>query len=523
MANAPADVGVSAVLMHLASRWTLVLIAGAVVLLAFLVNRFAPQKRRRIGRVVTIFFLYLLAIGTSAALDAAGAHTWARRLHVIADLLEAFTVVNIAGLAVFDLALPAVKLELVTLTSDLIIGLAYIATTIGVLHGAGMELSSVIATSAIVSGVLALSLQATLGNILGGVALQLDGSIHVGDWIQLENGKQGKVREIRWRHTVVETRDWDTIIVPNASLLASNITILGKREGATVPHRMWVYFNVDFRFPPDHVVAIVEEALHANPIPRVASNPPPSCICYDFARDGRDSFGYYAVRYWLTDLAVDDPTSSAVRDRVWAALKRNRIPLARPVRTVFFAPDDEIADAQRVERHREKRLAAVRGLELFKSLTDQEREFVIENLKYAPFGAGETMTRQGAVAHWLYILASGKAEVRVSGDDDATRTVATIEAPSYFGEMGLMAGEPRFASVVAITDAECYRLDKAGFEKILKDRPEIAHEISQLLAKRKVELVAIREGLDAAAQRARLASEQARILERMKAFFGLSS
>src|SRR5215468_9168300 len=133
MASAPADVGVSAVLMQLTSKWTFVLIAGAVVVLAFLVNRFAPKKRRRIGRVVTIFGLYLLSIGLAAALDAAGAHTWGARLHVVADLLEAFTVVNIAGLAVFDLALPAVKVDLVTLTSDLLIGLAYIAATIGVL------------------------------------------------------------------------------------------------------------------------------------------------------------------------------------------------------------------------------------------------------------------------------------------------------------------------------------------------------------------------------------------------------
>ena len=262
------------------------------------------------------FALYILAFGAAAALHAAGAEVWAERLRILSDLLEAFTVVNIAGLAIFDLALPAIRVELVSITSDLLVGLAYMATTIGVLHASGMNLSSVIATSAIVSGVLALSLQTTLGNVIGGVALQLDGSIHVGDWLQLENGKQGKVREIRWRHTVVETRDWDTIIVPNASLLASNITILGKREGLAVPHRMWVYFNVDFRYGPSRVIDVVTEALRGSPIERVAADPPPNVICYDLAKDTRDSFAYYAVRYWLTDLAVDDPTNSAVRHRV---------------------------------------------------------------------------------------------------------------------------------------------------------------------------------------------------------------
>ena len=156
--------------------------------------------------------------------------------------------VNLAALAVFDLALPAVRIDTSAIAADLFIGVAYIVGTIIVLRGDGLDPGSLVATSAVVSGVLALSLQATLGNILGGVALQLDHSVHEGDWIQLPDGTQGKVRAIRWRHTVVETRNWDTVIVPNSNLLAANIVILGKREGQPVQHRMWVYFNVDFRY-----------------------------------------------------------------------------------------------------------------------------------------------------------------------------------------------------------------------------------------------------------------------------------
>ena len=518
--SAPAEAGLTAALVQLASRWTFVLIAGAVILLAFLVNRFAPQKRRRIGRVVTIFVLHIVAFGLCQVAKATGASVWAERLYILSELLEAFTIVNIGALAIFDLALPAVGFDVVSITSDLLVGLAYIATTIGVLHGAGMNLSSVIATSAIVSGVLALSLQTTLGNVIGGVALQLDGSVHLGDWIQLENGKQGKVREIRWRHTVVETRDWDTIVVPNASLLSSNITILGKRDGRAVPHRMWVYFNVDFRYPPARVIDVVTEALRGSPIERVADEPPPNVVCLDFARDTRDSFAYYAVRYWLTDLAVDDPTSSAVRHRIHTALRRAAIPLASPLLGVRLTQEEVAVERAKNEEH-ERRVQTVRGVELFESLTDDERSFVVDHLTYAPFSKSETMTRQGAVAHWLYLLASGSGEIRVSGDDGTTKTVATIHGPTFFGEMGLMTGEPRFASVVATTDTECYRLDKSGFEQILQKRPEIAKQISALLARRRVELVVVREGLDAEGRKERESMEQQRILKRIEEFFGL--
>src|SRR5690606_29719139 len=170
-----------------------------------------------------------------------------------------------------------------------------------------------------------------------GVALQLDGSIHEGDWIQFEGGpnnatpgRQGRVRAIRWRHTVVETRDWSTIIVPNSVLLANNITILGKRDGETVPSRTWVHFNVDFRFPPSLVNQIVTDALLASPIENVAVEPRPNCICMDLGRDHRQSFATYGVRFWVIDIGQADHTTSRVRARVFNALRRAEIPMALP-------------------------------------------------------------------------------------------------------------------------------------------------------------------------------------------------
>jgi CRP-like cAMP-binding protein len=363
-------------------------------------------------------------------------------------------------------------------------------------------------------------LQSTLGNILGGIAIQIDGSIRAGDWIALESGRQGKVKDIRWRHTAIETRDGDTIVVPNSSLLAQSFTILGRRTGAPVTHRMWVFFNVDFRYPPSQVIGVVNLALQSAPIQNVATEPRAHAICMDLAKDTRDSFAYYAVRYWLTDLAVDDPTSSAVRARVYAALRRASIPLARPSMTTFVAQNIDDDDQARIQRLSQRRMEAVESLEIFQALTHEEKDFLSHHLRYAPFTAGETMTHQGAVAHWLYILTSGKAEVRMRQDREEAR-VALIEAPSFFGEMGLMTGAPRSADVIAITDVECYRLDKDGFQKIITDRPELVQEMSRLLAKRRIDLAGLHEALDEQAKAAREKTEQADILRRIRTFFGL--
>ncbi len=502
--------------------WMVPALFGAVVLTALVVNRFAPAARRRLRRIVVLYVLYVVCVAGAVTLSEGGEAAWAGRLQIAAHLFEQFTIVNVLATVLFDALLPRSKLTFSAILTDLIVGGAYIVVGLSALRQGGMRASDVVTTSAVVSGVLALSLQATLGNILGGVAIQLDGSVHVGDWIQLENGKQGRVRDIRWRHTVLETRDWATLIVPNAQLLASNILILGKRGGEAVPQRMWVYFQVDFRYPPSRVVKVVADAIVGAPIERVAKDPPPSVICMDLARDGKDSFGLYAVRYWLTDLAVDDPTSSLVRARIHAALRRANIPLARPTQSLFINPDNSDDQELRATRHREQELRALNSMSLFDSLTPEEKETLTHHTRFAPFTAGEVITRQGAVAHWLYILESGDVEVRTRIDGATeTKLVATLSGPNFFGEMGLMTGEPRFADVVAKTDADCYRLDKPAFQTVILKRPEIAKEISGRLAERRVELIAIRDGLDAEAQKARQQKEQAHILQSIQDFFGL--
>jgi small-conductance mechanosensitive channel/CRP-like cAMP-binding protein len=510
--------------MTLAAHWMAPIVFLGVVLTAFLVNRYAPAFKRRLPRIVIVFALYVVCLGASVAIGEGSESAWASRFRVGAQLFEDFTIVNIVATLVFDIFLPKVKLAAASILTDIIVGLAYLIVTIAALKSGGMKASDVVTTSAVVSGVLALSMQTTLGNILGGVALQVDGSIHVGDWVQLENGKQGRVKNIRWRHTVIETRDWSTIIVPNASLLSSNITILGKRNGEAVPQRMWVYFQVDFRYPPSHVVQVVSDAMKSAPIERVSADPAPSVICMDLARDGKDSFALYAVRYWLTDLAVDDPTSSLVRARIHAALRRANIPLARPTQSLFINPDDETEDKRREEKHHKLELKCVESMKLFDSLTHEEKETLTHHMRFAPFTAGEIITRQGAVAHWLYVISEGTAEVRTHLEDThQQKLVATLTAPNFFGEMGLMTGEPRFADVVAKTDVDCFRLDKSGFEEIILKRPEIAGEMSVRLAERRVELIAIRDGLDEEARKAREKKEQEHILGRIQDFFGLSA
>lgn len=502
---------------------------AAIVVVAALVNRFNAGHRSRVRRVVILFGLHAAALGAHAALHAAGETVWAQRILVVAQLFQAFTFVNLGATALFSVLLPVTGAILPMIASDLLVGFGYIAATLGVLSTHGLNPTGALASAAVVSAVLAISLQSTLGNILGGVALQLDGSVHEGDWIQLENGRQGRVSAIRWRHTVVETRDWSTIIVPNAQLLANNITILGKRGGRSVPQRYWVWFNVDFRFPPTKVVQTVADALQAAPIAGVATDPQPNCVCMDFAKDTRESSVSYAVRFWLNDLAADSATSSRVRARVYTALRRAGIPLALPANTTWIQVDNDERAKKKQDKQVSERFRVLRGLSLFRVLTDEEVTTLAAGLSHVIYTAGEVCTRQGAVAHWLYILTSGTVEIRMTVDPDgptgpfppATKVVSTLTAPEVFGEMGLMTGQSRTADVVAVTDVDCFRLDRDTFERVLLARPEIATELSDRLAKRRVELIAVRDGLDDKAKVERQSMERDQILGAIRAFFSI--
>jgi CRP-like cAMP-binding protein len=229
----------------------------------------------------------------------------------------------------------------------------------------------------------------------------------------------------------------------------------------------------------------------------------------------------YAVRYWLTDLARTDPTDSLVRTRIYAALQRANIPLSIPAQSVFLTEEKSHRKEVQTEEL-QQRIGALQKLELFQQLTDDERNELAAGLTSAPFVRGEALTRQDAQAHWLYMIIEGEAEVRVAVDG-ANQKVATLRAGDYFGEMGLLTGEPRRATVIAQTDVKCYRLGKEALESILRRRPEIAEQISQTLAHRRVELDAVVEEAGEEALHDRMRKTQGAILRRIRDFFKLGS
>lgn len=428
----------------------------------------------------------------------------------VASVLVGVVLVRLAVLFVFRVVLGALGAEPPRIAEDL--------ATVGLVAGwgflwlrlSGMDPTSLFTTSAIVTAVVAFSMQDTLGNVLGGVLLQVDRSIRVGDWVRVDD-VTGRVVEVRWRHTAIETRNRETVIVPNGWLMKNRFTVIGSRTNPESPWRRWIYVDVDFSAPATSVCRALESAVRNASIPNVASDPPPSAVLMEI----HSRYGRYALRYWLTDPGPDDPTDTQVRTHILASLQRHGMRLGATYQEQLDVHDTEQHRAAQQEAERKRRVEALEHVELFASLSEAEREAVARHLVYAPFVAGGVMTRQGDVAHWLYLIIEGEADVWSESPGGRER-ITTLKGGSIFGEMGMMTGAARTATVTARTDVVCYRLDKAGFAEIIQARPDVAEAMSKVLAKRQAELHDHRAAAPSAQSR-----EHDDILRRIRSFFGL--
>jgi small-conductance mechanosensitive channel/CRP-like cAMP-binding protein len=459
----------------------------------------------------------LLVLHVSAVAIAAAQATFGYESNIAETVGFAFQLLAILTMVitlVFRAVLPKIGWMLPRILIDLITAFGVIVVFIAVGKRAGFSVAGLITTSAVLTAVLGFALQDTLGSVMGGLSLQLDKSLKVGDWVALGPGQAtGRVAEIRWRYTAIETRNWDTVIIPNGALVKSQITILGRRQGAPLQTRRTVDFFVDFRTPPTEVIAAVETSLRKDPVQRMAIDPPPHVLFMGI----KDSYALYSVRYWLTDLAVDDPPDSATRVRIWFALRRANIPMSIPASTVFLTPDTPEREQRKTSEEHARRIKALANVDLFRGLTDDVRREIADHLVFTPFAAGEAVCREGDTDDGLFMIVEGDAIVRI-GSGPEEKEVARLTAGQFFGEMSLMTGEARTATVVAATDMLCYRIDKPAFQAVLRDAPAIVDHVAEVLAQRRMALSAARDDRDEV-RRTRHETTKQDLLGRIRGFF----
>lgn len=453
----------------------LALLAVAITAVVFRTVR--PGERRPLGVTWGLWTLSLLALVAVTVLH--GYPMLAGTAFELSIVLCGLAAIHLLATITFRVVLPRLGFSVPRIAHDLTFTGIALAWCLLCLRFAGVDPTQLFATSAILTAVLAFAMQDTLGNVLGGVTLQLDNSLRVGDWVKVDD-VSGRVTDVHWRFTAIETRNRELVILPNSWLMKNRFTVLRAADGAPFAWRRAVHFNVASKADPETVIRALERSVLDAEIPYVLTSPAPSAILSEV------EFGYsrYTLRYWLGDPQFDDPGDSSVRVHALAALARAGVALGVRMEERLVVKENDNWRAAESEREADKRLDAIRRTELFANLPPEEQQMLAGHLIHAPFAAGDVITRQGAVAHWLYLIIRGEAQVYVDGPQGQRLQVAVLRDGAIFGEMGMLTGEARSASVMAITAVECFRLDKAGFAKVMQQRPEIAAEMTSIVAAR---------------------------------------
>src|SRR5204862_468667 len=142
-------------------------------------------------------------------------------------------------------------------------------------------------------------------------------------------------------------------------------------------------------------------------------------------------------------------------------------------------PDAARAQAKSDEEMK-RRQAALDQVAFFAPLAAEERALVAAGMHLRVYAAGEIIIHTGDPGQSLYLLCAGEARVKISLAG-LEKEVATLHEGQFFGEMSLLTGAPRRATVYARTDTECYELDRSLFQQILQENPSLVGPIGKLL------------------------------------------
>jgi small-conductance mechanosensitive channel len=338
----------------------------------------------------------------------------------------------------------------------------------------GVPPSGVALSYTVVVGIIGWAMQDLLGNVISGVALQVGKPFKAGDWLIIET-QHAEVIEVNWRSTRLRTNDDHYLDIPNTQIVRSTIVNLSYPSPL---HAMRMRVGLDGDTPPNKVKQVLLAATTESR--GILATPPPKVFLIDFA----DSSITYEIKFWMENHAAYNEISDGLRTSVWYALQRAHIAIPNPIRVV------------QIERKRpntfrlpDETRTLIRNKPFFKCLTGDQVKKIVDSATTCLFGRGEHIVEQGAQGSSMFILLTGEADVLVRHQDHETAParVASLHSGDYFGEMSLLTGEARSATVVAIADCQVLEIAKSQLAQILQENTDLLNSLSEMLAQRRLD------------------------------------
>ncbi len=376
-----------------------------------------------------------------------------------------------------------------------------------------INVTSLIATTTVLTATIGLAFQSTLSNMLAGLTIHLEKPLKQGDWISAA-GHEGRVMDISLRSTRIMTIEHNEVFIPNSKVLSEAVVNFSLPN--TVQLRKLIV-GVSYSVPPNKTKNAILEVLSS--MPRVLKFPAPVVRVLNYG----DFAVQFEMRYSINDFAAHVAIEAEIMNLLWYEFKRNEIEIPYPVRNVHLhqiTPETRHAEQ---ERRADELMRMMEKVEIFSLLSKAELKNLVDRVSVKTYAVGEVPVRQGEPGSSFYLIKSGRVDVVVEKSSRESAVVATLGPGNFFGEMSLLTGAVRTASIRVKDDAEFIVIDKESFKTTLVNNPSIAETLSQILSERQAGLDAEHERLDAATLERRKKDASGRMLSTIRHFFGLNT
>lgn len=356
------------------------------------------------------------------------------------------------------------------LAVNLAAGAVYAAAVMGIVAVELQQpLTGLLVSSSVVAAIIGLALQGTLTDLMAGIAISVDEPYRIGDWLEVEGGIVGKVVDITWRSTRLLSWNDSVYVIPNsqaAKAVIHNLTEPTPRYG------YWFAVFLPAEVDPKLARRVMLEACLSSP--EVLADPAPTVRLRNLGHTPME----YRVFVYFRDYPNHFEGLNDLQLRIWTQLERLGIEPAAPIQDL------------RLRRGEPERAVEPQDAELLKRvaflgcLGEGERQQLLADAERRTYRAGEVIVREGDQGSSLFVIVTGVARVtrQVRG---AAIEITRLSVYDYFGEMSVLTGEPRSATVTALTDCKLLCIEKAAFDEVIRARPRIVAGFAEAVSQRR--------------------------------------
>ncbi len=381
-------------------------------------------------------------------------------------------------------------------------------------YGYGVKITGLIATSGVAAIILGFAMQDLLANVIAGFSIQMTKAYKVGDWLLLhDTDHRAEVTEVNWRSTRLLDTDRISFEIPNSELIKSQITNLNypSRE-----HGVRLRVGIDYDQPPNNVKDAFLAAMQR--VQGVLESPPPAVFLVDFG----DSAVIYELRFWMRSPHLYNQACDEIRTKLWYELQRRQIRIPFPIRTLERRKPNI---PSRLVQATDDAASILQSASCLHCLTHEQAQQIAEQAPRRLFAHGEILMREGEEGDSMYVILDGRVDVFIKTPSGGSEKIGTLTKGDYVGEMSLLTGEPRSATVRANGDVLVMEVNKHMLAPILKKQPELVETLSEMLAKRQEEIDETRQHNAKSAKHPQTPPHEAQkhssanLLKRIKSFF----